>query len=30
MLKKGYKKGKFGMKKYWFDGDQAIEEVKEE
>ena len=30
MLKKGYKKGKLGMKKYWFDGDQAIEEVKEE
>lgn len=27
MLRKGYTKGKLGMKEYWFDGDQAIEEV---
>lgn len=27
MLRKGYTKGKLGRKKYWFDGDKAIEEV---
>jgi hypothetical protein len=27
MLRKGYIKGKLGMKEYWFDGDNAIEEV---
>ena len=27
MRQKGYTKGKLGMKEYWFDGDQAIEEV---